>query len=118
MLYSHSQFLANYSIQYPDSLFSALDHLHEPSDADAFVSELNEAFRSCPAMNDGMKIVRRFRKDKQIAITLRDILHISELPDVMLEMSNLADAILGESLKFVESFLEQRYGKPENNAFR
>ncbi len=116
VLYSHSQFLANYSIQYPDSLFSALDHLHEPSDADAFVSELNEAFRSCPAMNDGMKIIRRFRKDKQIAITLRDILHISELPDIMLEMSNLADAILSESLKFVESFLERRFGKPENNA--
>src|SRR5664279_29067 len=59
VLYSHSQFLANYSIQYPDSLFSALDHLHEPSDADALVSELNEALRSCPAINDGMKIIRR-----------------------------------------------------------
>jgi len=63
-----------------------------------------------------MKIIRRFRKDNQILITLRDILHISELPDIMLEMSNLADAILSESLKFVESFLEHRYGRPENNA--
>ena len=70
------------------------------------------------SMNDGMKIIRRFRKDKQIGITLRDILHISELPDIMLEMSNLADAILSESLKFVELLLEQRYGKPENNAYR
>ena len=116
LLYSHSQFLANYSIQYPDSLFVALDHLREPSDTDSFVSELNDAFGSCSGINDGMKIIRRFRKDKQIAITLRDILHISELPDIMLAMSNLADAILSESLKFVESFLEQRYGRPENNA--
>ena len=115
-LYSHSQFLANYSIQYPDSLFRALDHLREPSDTDSFVSELNEALGACTAINDGMKIIRRFRKDNQISITLRDILHISELPDIMLEMSNLADAILSESLKFVESFLEHRYGRPENNA--
>lgn len=115
-LFSHTQFLANYSIQYPDSLFGALDRLYEPPEADELVSELNEAFRSGPSLNEGMKIIRRFRKDKQIGITLRDILHISELPDIMHEMSDLADAILNESLRFVESFLEQRYGKPESNA--
>ncbi|MGO9378671.1 MAG: bifunctional [glutamate--ammonia ligase]-adenylyl-L-tyrosine phosphorylase/[glutamate--ammonia-ligase] adenylyltransferase [Dissulfurispiraceae bacterium] len=116
VLFSHSQFLANYAIQYPESLFRALDHLYEAVDANAVVSELNDAFRSCTAIKDGMRLIRRFRRDKQIAITLRDILQIAELPDIMLEMSNLADAILGESLKFVESFLEQRYGKPANNA--
>lgn len=116
VLFSHSQFLANYSIQYPDSLFRALDSLHDGFVISELATELTEALGLCPSIQDGMRIVRRFRKDKQIAITLRDLLHISELPDIMLEMSNLADAILSESLKFVESFLEQRYGKPENNA--
>ncbi len=115
-LFSHSQFLANYCIQYPNRLFTALECLHGPLDAHASAAELHEALQSCSSLNEGMKVIRRFRKDKQIIVTLKDILHLAELPDIMSDMSNLADIILSESLHFVESFLDQRYGKPDGNA--
>jgi len=115
-LFSHSQFLANYCTQYPDRLFNALECLHEPLDAHEYTAELHEALQSCSSLNEGMKAIRRFRKDKQIIITLKDILHLGELPDIMSDMSSLADIILMESLHFVEFFLDQRYGKPDNNA--
>ena len=115
-LFSHSQFLANYCTQYPDRLFDALECLHEALDAHEYTAELHEELLSCSSLNEGMKAIRRFRKDKQIIVTLKDILHLAELPDIMLDMSNLADIILRESLHFVESFLDQRYGKPDGNA--
>jgi len=116
-LFSYSQFLANYSAQYPEPLFSAIDNLDNPPGVSSLVSELNEALGACRSIAEGMKVVRRFRKDKQIGITLRDILHRTGLPEIMLEMSSLADVILRQSLEFVEPFLAQRYGRPEDNAF-
>jgi len=116
-LFSYSQFLANYSVQYPDALFAALDGINNPLDIHILACELQESLSSCRSVGEGMRAIRRFRKDKQLRITLRDILHIADLPEIMLEMSSLADVILRQSLEFVESFLMQRYGSPENNAF-
>ncbi|HTZ19190.1 MAG TPA: bifunctional [glutamate--ammonia ligase]-adenylyl-L-tyrosine phosphorylase/[glutamate--ammonia-ligase] adenylyltransferase [Dissulfurispiraceae bacterium] len=116
-LFSSSQFLANYCAQYPESLFKALDNIHADFDTNTLAAELNESFKSCRTMNEGMKVIRRFRKDKQIIITIKDLMQISDLTSAMFDMSRLADAILGRSLRFVESFIEQRYGRPENNAF-
>ncbi len=116
-LFSHSQFLANYCIQYPDSLLDALENLNASFDVARLSAELRKAFGTGRSIAEGMKVIRRFRKDKQIIITLKDILGLAELPDIMLDMSGLADAILSESLDFLTAFLDQRYGKPEHNAF-
>jgi [glutamine synthetase] adenylyltransferase / [glutamine synthetase]-adenylyl-L-tyrosine phosphorylase len=115
-LFSHSQFLANYCIKNPAPLFKALGNLRHTPDSNDLRAELRWLFASCSSINEGMGIVRRFRKDKQIAITLKDILETETLQGIMLEMSNVADAVLAESLVFVASFLDQRYGKPEDNA--
>ncbi len=115
-LFSHSQFLANYCTQYPGSLFNSLENLHTEFDTCNLSAELEEALMSCSSMNEGMKVVRRFRKDKQIIITIKDLTQGSDLTVIMQDMSKLADAILTESLRFVETFLEQRYGRLENNA--
>jgi glutamate-ammonia-ligase adenylyltransferase len=115
-LFSCSQFLANYCIQHPEQLFNALERIYEPFNAQKFQAELYSSLQLCSSLTEGMKIVRRFRKDKQIIITLKDILHLADLPEIMFDMSSLADIILVTSLHFVESFLVQRYGKPEHNA--
>ena len=115
-LFSHSQFLTNYCTQYPGPLFLALDNIHVPLNAGALSAELSDALESCLSLNEGMRAIRRFRKDKQIVITLKDIMNLSEPPDIMLDMSRLADVILTESLRFVESFIVQRYGRPDNNS--
>jgi glutamate-ammonia-ligase adenylyltransferase len=115
-LFSYSQFLANYCIKNPHSLFRAIEQLDNPFNTDELKEELRSLFRSITTINEGMNLVRNFRKDYFLILTLQDILKINSLQDVMLHMSNLADAILSESLNFVESFLKQRYGEPENNS--
>jgi glutamate-ammonia-ligase adenylyltransferase len=115
-LFSYSQFLANYCIKNPDALFYAIDNLNISFDSEQLRIELKELLSSCNSINNGMKVVRNFKKNKLLIITLKDILKQAELQEIMLDMSNLADAILWESMDFVESFLRQRYGEPENNA--
>ncbi len=115
-LFSYSQFLANYCIKNPDALFHALNNLYVTFDSEQIKTELKELLFSCISISDGMKTVRNFRKDKFLIITLKDILRQAELQEIMLDMSSLADAVLCESLDFVESFLRQRYGTPENNS--
>lgn len=114
-LFSHSQFLANYCNLNPDALFTAMDNIRKPLETDGLAEELREAFGACDSAGDGMRLIRRFRKDKQIIITLQDIFQTASLQDIMLEMSSLADAIIAESLAFVHSRLAQRYGSPDNN---
>ncbi|MCC6346599.1 MAG: bifunctional [glutamate--ammonia ligase]-adenylyl-L-tyrosine phosphorylase/[glutamate--ammonia-ligase] adenylyltransferase [Nitrospirales bacterium] len=117
MLFSHSQFLANYSMQNPDVLFGALESLHTAPDADTLGKELRDLLARCATLAEGMRVVRRFRKDRILHLTLRDILRKADLPEILLDMSTLADAILGESLPFVEGFLVQRYGTLSENSF-
>ncbi len=115
MLFSYSQFLANYSIQYPDVLFHGLDNLDESFEKSYLQKELRSIFSACASIDAGMSAVRHFRKQKLLIITLKDILKLADLQSLMLDMSNLADVVLDESLLFMESFIAQRYGSPGNN---
>ncbi|WP_333653298.1 bifunctional [glutamate--ammonia ligase]-adenylyl-L-tyrosine phosphorylase/[glutamate--ammonia-ligase] adenylyltransferase [Dissulfurispira sp.] len=115
-IFSYSQFLANYCIKSPEALFYAIDNLNISFDTKQLRIELKESLSSCNSINDGMKAIRNFRKNKFLIVTLKDILRLAELQEIMLDMSNLADAILWESLDFAEPFLKLRYGAPENNS--
>ena len=115
-LFSYSQFLANYCIKNPEALFNALNKLSMTFETEHLRTELKELLSSCSSIDDGMKAVRNFKKNNFLIITLKDILKMAGLQDIMFDMSNLADAILWESLDFVESFLKLRYGAPENNS--
>lgn len=114
-LFSYSQFLANYCIKNPEALFNALNKLSMTFETEHLRTELKELLSSCSSINDGMKAIRNFKKNNFLIITLKDILKMAGLQDIMFDMSILADAILWESLDFVESFLKLRYGAPENN---
>ncbi|HXW69498.1 MAG TPA: hypothetical protein VEJ88_07790, partial [Dissulfurispiraceae bacterium] len=115
MLFSYSQFLANYSIQYPEILFHALNNLDESFEKSYLRNELRSIFSTCASLNEGMSAVRSFRKKKLLNITLKDILKLADLQSLMLEMSNIADVVLDESLLFIEPFIAQRYGSPGSN---
>ncbi|NTU43475.1 MAG: hypothetical protein HGA78_10605, partial [Nitrospirales bacterium] len=115
-LFSYSQFLANHCIRKPDSLFECLNRLHTHFDAERLREDLEGLLSSCRSLDDGMKVVRDFRKERLLTITLKDLLRQAEPQEVMREMSNLADAVLSAALPFVEGFLVNRYGRPEGNS--
>jgi len=117
MLYCHSQFLANYSIYNPTVLFHALANLNASCEVSELRMELQALLDACVSLTEGMKIVRDFKKQKLLLITLRDVLSHVDFEQTLFALSNLADAILHESLVLSEAFISQRYGRPEENSF-
>ena len=122
MLFSHSQFLANYSTANPADLFNALSCLDVPPVREMLSSALK---RELAALGEPqratlplfMNVVRRFRLREFLKITLRDILKKADLVDIMLEMSMLADVIIEEALAVVRGFLRGTCGAPDNEQF-
>ncbi len=128
MLFSFSQFLANYCITNPETLFGALRDLDSPRDRNSLCASLRDKFIAVTEREGGrtssglsldshMTVVRRFRMDEILRITLRDILGKADLVDVMLELSTLADVIIENSLRVARESLNEIYGLPKNDAF-
>ncbi|NJD55526.1 MAG: bifunctional [glutamate--ammonia ligase]-adenylyl-L-tyrosine phosphorylase/[glutamate--ammonia-ligase] adenylyltransferase [Nitrospirae bacterium] len=122
-LFSHSQFLANYGISYPDDLFAALRSLDSEFGREGYAAALQLAFESVSEPPNRttlplyMSAIRRMRLREFLRITLRDILRKADLVDIMLEMSCLADAIIDASLRIVRQYVSGIYGVPETDEF-
>lgn len=116
LLFSHSQFLANYAVQNPEVLFRSVGAVDVALSADQYRSALRDLLATCRTLDEGMKAVRIFKKRHLLTITIRDVVRRAEPQEVMLDLSNLADGVLSESLHFVESRLIQRYGVAEENS--
>ena len=123
MLFSHSQFLANYSILNPDDLFGALQDMENASGREKIASALDREFEVVQGPPGRatlplyMNAIRRLRMREILKITLRDILRKADLVDIMLEMSGLADVIIGASLDIVRDYVRSIHGGPEQDQF-
>lgn len=114
MLFSHSQFLANFCIANPEILFSTLKIL----DSNVSREDLSVSLREQYLNNDDyMKIARKFKKRQLLRITLRDILKKADLTEIMHELSILADVIVSESLEPIKRALNETYGELKKNTF-
>lgn len=119
MLFSISQFLANFSISNPDALFEAIGRIKEPFDRESLHISLREELADSGGQPREalMGIVRRFKKRALLRNTLRDILNVTDISESMFELSMLADVIVGESLQILKSGMREIYGEPDNDAF-
>jgi glutamate-ammonia-ligase adenylyltransferase len=127
LLFSFSQFLANYSIARPDILFSVLQDIDTPLDREHISAALKARFddiegpghrvASSGSPDLWMEAVREFRMQEMLRITLRDILRKTDLVGSMAELSVLADVVIANSLVVVRRSLTEIYGAPADNAF-
>lgn len=119
LLFSISQFLANFSFANPDVLFEAVSKMHESIDRKALHAALKSEFEklSVPSSEALMGVVRKFKKKALLIISLRDILNIVGIMEAMLELSILADVIVEESLQVLQADMKEIYGEPHNDAF-
>ncbi len=123
LLFSHSQFLANYSNSHPEDLIAAIDTVKNAVEREAIAFELKQeidAIEEAPQRTTlplYMNAVRRFRLKQILKIALRDILKKADLVDIMLEMSCLADVIIEGSLDIVRRYVRGIYGPPEEEQF-
>ncbi len=123
LLFSYSQFLANYSNAHPEDLFTAISKVESVAEREDIALALKQEF---DAVGDApqrttlplyMNAVRRFRLKKILKITLRDILKKTDLVEIMSEMSCLADVIIEGSLDIVRQYVSSIYGSPEDEKF-
>jgi glutamate-ammonia-ligase adenylyltransferase len=127
ILFSFSQFLANYSISRPDVLFLALREIDSPVEREMISAALKAKFddiegaghriSSPGALDHWMDVVREFRIQQMLRITLRDILEKTDPVGSMMELSNLADVIIENSLSVVRRIMAETYGTPADDAF-
>lgn len=126
VLFSHSQFLANYCVSHPESLFDRLKTIETPVDRELLNASLkykisilapesNMSLQS--ALDPYMGLVRKFRLEEILRITLRDILGRCDLIDVLGELSTLADVILENSVGLVRGHMNEIYGSPADDEF-
>jgi glutamate-ammonia-ligase adenylyltransferase len=130
LLFSFSQFLANYCISNADVLFDVLKHLDPQQDKEALFSSLKKlldekgtaSLRSGgslrqPSVDMHMTTVREFKMKETLRITLRDILKKVDVVEVMYELSALADVVIENSLSIVRQSMWEKYGTPAGDAF-
>jgi glutamate-ammonia-ligase adenylyltransferase len=119
LIFSISQFLANFASSHPEALFDAIRRVDLPLDGKTIHASLRRAMEeaSLQSFETLMNIVRTFKKKVLILISLRDILGKADIVESMDELSILADVIVQESLHVVTARMEETYGEPEQDAF-
>lgn len=112
-IFSCSRFLSEELLQHPSWLL-------ELSDLDRTVSVANYSQRLRQFVPADTEPASRaihlatFRRHEMLRIVLRDALGMASLAQTTEELSNLADAILQESLREITAELIQKYGAPSD----
>lgn len=119
VLFSCSQFLANFASAHPDTLFDALRKIHDPIQKDPLAASFGEHIHELPVPSREALLsrVRMFKKKVLLLITLRDLLGKADIVESMSELSLLADVIVAGSLALVRSQMREVYGDLEEDAF-
>jgi len=119
VLFSSSQFLANFASAHPDVLFDALQKIHDPVQKEPLAASFGEHIHALPlpSWEALLSRVRMFKKKALLLITLRDLLGKTDIVESMSELSLLADVIVEGSLPLVRSQMKEVYGDPEEDAF-
>ena len=116
ILFGASRFLANYCISNPDALENAVRLLKKPVDKDYISGYIAE--NPCPMDIEGaMRYLRRMKKRMILCIALRDLSRQGDLPEITLELSWLAEALIETALVVAQSLLRTRFGEPDKNKF-
>ncbi len=130
LLFSISQFLANFSVSNPGPLFEAVRRLYEPVSKGDMAGALQNAVGMSEGATDFSPsgspraaresfaaTVRIFKKKSLLLLTLRDVLNVVDIVDSMAELSLLADVIVEESVRLLRAEMREAYGDPRDDAF-
>ena len=115
-LFAASQFLANHCVRYPGDLVRALGEMEAPYQKGAASLEAREEFPEGAApvpAGQFMGAIRRLKRRFLLAVTLRDIAGRTDLAGSMLELSLLAEDIIGLALDYSLMVNTERFGRPD-----
>ncbi|HZD61065.1 MAG TPA: bifunctional [glutamate--ammonia ligase]-adenylyl-L-tyrosine phosphorylase/[glutamate--ammonia-ligase] adenylyltransferase [Anaerolineae bacterium] len=115
MLFSYSQFLADYCVKNPIELDWALKNTHIPVTKQGIILESPLIYMV--DKSSAIKLLREVKKRYLLKITLRDITGITNLGECMAELSALAEAIIELALEASYALIEERFGNIGENSF-
>ena len=113
-LFSHSSFLSEGALRSPAQVLQVVNSgaFYRVRSVEEFEERLCEFLGGDEVLRVSAADLARFRRLEIQRIVLRDVLGIAALPDVVRELSNLADAILDVAWRRVRAELVEAHGKP------
>lgn len=112
LLFSYSQFLADYCIISPDILYSELKNILRPVNREEILSYVTE---SSLQKYEIMKFLRDLRKRFYLRLTLRYITGLADITVSMHELSVLAEVIIQIALDYSFLLIRERFGDIDNS---
>lgn len=110
---SLSPFIYQTLIRHPDFIVKLDDpYLRELPSRHALAISLGKRMVPDMSREDFSRLIRVFRLYHTVRIALRELSGIGTVKDTMKEMSNLADVVVGASLKYAWDLLIRQYGPP------
>jgi glutamate-ammonia-ligase adenylyltransferase len=117
-LLSGSKALSEVIIAHPDRLdLLAPEPLKFPRRKQGLGQEVNGLLAPLVAAQDfsaALRALRQFKQHEQLRIGARDLARIGNLPEVIQELSDLADVCLNGVWRICRAQLEQRFGRPHH----
>src|ERR1700677_5220658 len=115
-LFSGSQALSGWLISHPD-LLSVLtpELLAHPRREQGLRREVNEWLAPLLSARDfpaGVMQLRQFKQREMLRIAARDLARIAALPDIIRELSDVADVCLNSVFQLCHQQLTGRFGRP------
>jgi glutamate-ammonia-ligase adenylyltransferase len=107
--FTHSHFLSREVIEHPAWIAEPFD-LHRAVEAEEFRARLEA---SIPAGLPHPLALAAFRRRQILRIVIRDVLGFGTLPEIVAELSGLADAIVETAYQRIHEDLVARFGRPE-----
>ena len=113
--FGYSTWLGETVIHNPDLFYSLLRDRN--LDRTFSREEFQESFarmRSRSFETDTAALLARFKRREYVRIMLRDVLGIATLAETTAEISALADVLIDEALREVQTLLQHRFGTPQS----
>jgi glutamate-ammonia-ligase adenylyltransferase len=118
LLFSVSQFLANYCIANPDELYSAVTEINTNITKEFLEARTEKelVFDENMTAEQMMKAIRLFRKRYMLRITLRDLSGETDIMSSMKELTELAEVIIALTLRWAMLYNRKKFGLPAESA--
>lgn len=116
-VFSSSDFLSDELNQHPEWLIDTLTAgtLHRVRSGEELAAGLGPLLERASTGAEAL-VLATYRRSQILRILLRDVLGFAALPEIVEELSNLADVIIEAALGRIQAALAARYGPPRTAA--
>ncbi|HEY5648152.1 MAG TPA: hypothetical protein VIU33_01530 [Nitrospiria bacterium] len=119
-VFGSSPYLSETLIRNPADLYwvARPETLRTGVDKKNLSKDLNKSLGRIQSVEARRNILRIFNRREMLRIGVRDLLRIAPVPEITLELSDLADVLIQKAFEMADKDLRKRYGTPYHRAGR